>query len=335
VRANQAVYPVKTMCRVLEVSRSGFYAWQKRTASARSRANAVLLEKIREVHGESDGTYGAPRVHAELAEQGPRASLNRVARVMREAEIQGVSPRKGKRTTVRAKAARPAPDLVDRDFTATGPNQVWVADITYVPTWAGFLYLAIVLDVWSRRIVGWAMATHLKTELVLEALDMALERRRPRGVIHHSDQGCQYTSLAFGRRCELMGVRPSMGSVGDAYDNAMAESFFGTLECELLDRRTLRTPVEARMEVFRYIEGWYNPRRRHSSLAYLSPAKFEAKYWPGAGEELGGQAYLPAYPQGLLAGLASTPLQAAELLDTPGEKGERTNLMEPQYSAVH
>jgi len=335
VRANRAVYPVKTMCRVLEVSRSGFYAWQKRAPSPRSRANAVLLEKIREVHDESDGTYGAPRVHAELAEQGPWASLNRVARVMRKAEIQGVSPRKGKRTTVRAKGARPAPDLVDRDFTATGPNQVWVADITYVPTWAGFLYLAIVLDVWSRRIVGWAMATHLRAELVLEALDMALERRRPRGVIHHSDQGCQYTSLAFGGRCEVMGVRPSMGSVGDAYDNAMAESFFGTLECELLDRRTLRSPVEARMEVFRYIEGWYNPRRRHSSLGYLSPAKFEAKYWPAAGEELGGQTYLPAYPPGLLAGLASTPLQAAELLDTRWREEEEDRLIQPQYSPVH
>jgi hypothetical protein len=191
VKANQAIYRVKTMCRVLEVSRSGFYAWRKRESSARSRANATLLEAIQEIHAESDKTYGAPRIHAELEDRGPQASLNRVARVMREAEIQGVSPRKWKRTTLRAKRARPAPDLVDRDFTATGPNQLWVADITYVSTWAGFLFLAIVLDVWSRRIVGWAMATHLRTELVLEALDMALEQRRPWGVIHHSDQGCQ------------------------------------------------------------------------------------------------------------------------------------------------
>lgn len=282
MRANQATFPVKTMCRVLEVSRSGFYVWRKREPSARAEANAELLEVIEEIHAESDGTYGAPRVHAELEDRGPQASLNRVARVMREAEIQGVSPRKWRRTTLRAKGARPAPDLVDRDFSATGPNQLWVADITYVPTWAGFLFLAIVLDVWGRRIVGWAMATHLRTDLVLEALDMALEQRRPRGVIHHSDQGCQYTSLAFGHRCDLMGVRPSMGSVGDAYDNAMAESFFGTLECELLDRYSFRTPVEARTALFRYIEGWYNPRRRHSSLGYLSPAKFEAKHWPGA-----------------------------------------------------
>ena len=283
MKANQACYPVRTMCRVLEVSSSGYYAWRKRRPSKRAQANAALLEAIREIHDDSDGTYGALRVHAELCEQGaevPQASLNRVARVMRAAEIQGVSPRKWACTTLRGKDARPAPDLVDRAFTATGPDQLWVADITYVSTWSGFLFLAIVLDVWSRRIVGWAMATHLRTELVLEALDMALRQRRPQGVIHHSDQGCQYTSLAFGRRCELMGVRPSMGSVGDAYDNAMAESFFGTLECELLDRRSFRTPVHARLELFRYIEGWYNPRRRHSALGYLSPSNFEAKNWP-------------------------------------------------------
>jgi putative transposase len=270
------------MCRVLGVSRSGYYAWLKREPSAREKANAELLETIREIHAESDGTYGALRVHAELAErvEGPKASLNRVARVMRWAGLQGVSPRKWARTTVRDEAARPAPDLVDRDFTATGPDQLWVADITYVPTWAGFLYLAVVLDVWSRRIVGWAMATHLRTELVLEALDMALVQRRPKDVILHSDQGSQYTSLAFGRRCKLIGIRPSMGSVGDAYDNAMCESFFGTLECELLDRYRLRSPVEARMAVFRYIEGWYNPKRRHSSLGYQSPANFEAMNRP-------------------------------------------------------
>jgi putative transposase len=249
VKANQACYRVAVMCRVLEVSRSGYYAWLKREPSARAQANAALQKAIEEIHDESDRTYGAPRVHAELEERGPAASLNRVARVMREAGRRGVSPRKWTHTTVRNKKARPAPDLVNRHFIATGPDQLWVADITYVPTWAGFLYLAIVLDVWSRRIVGWAMATHLRTELVLDALDMAVARRRPRRVIHHSDQGCQYTSLAFGRRCELMGVRPSMGSVGDAYDNAMAESFFATLECELLDQYCFRTPTEARQAV--------------------------------------------------------------------------------------
>jgi len=310
------------MCRVLEVSRSGYYAWLKREPSARDKANAALLKVIKDIHKESDKTYGAPRIHAELEERGPQASLNRVARVMREAEIRGVSPRKWTTTTLRGKRDRPAPDLVDRDFTATGPDQLWVADITYISTWAGFLFLAIVLDVWSRRVVGWAMATHLRTELVLDALDMAAARRSPRGVILHSDQGCQYTSLAFGRRCELMGVRPSMGSVGDAYDNAMAESFFGTLECELLDRYSFRSPPEARQAVFRYIEGWYNPRRRHSSLGYLSPAKFEAKHWPRS-EKTPDLADFPAVAEGLLAGPGSTPLQAAEALLTPGrEEGE-------------
>jgi putative transposase len=197
------------MCRVLEVSRSGYYAWLKRETSDRTKANAALLKVIQEIHEESDGTYGAPRIHAELEERGPQASLNRVARVMREAEIQGVSPRKWTHTTLRAKRARPAPDLVDRDFTATGPDQLWVADITYISTWAGFLFLAVVLDVWSRRIVGWAMATHLRTELVLDALDMALARRRPRGVIHHSDQGCQPRFKESSQRIRIDG---SLGS---------------------------------------------------------------------------------------------------------------------------
>ena len=195
-----------------------------------------------------------------------------------EAGLEGVSRRRGTRTTRRGKDARSAPDLVDRDFGATGPDQLWVADITYIPTWAGFLYLAVVLDAWSRRVVGWAMATHLRTELVLDALNMALWQRRPEAVIHHSDQGSQYTSLAFGRRCKEARVRPSMGSVGDAYDNAMAESFFATLECELVDRRRFRTQTEARMAVFRFIEGWYNPHRRHSGLDYESPVSFETKH---------------------------------------------------------
>lgn len=269
------MYPIATQCRVLGVSTSGYYAWLKRGPSERSKVNTELLEEIKQIHSESDGTYGVPRVHEELRARGNGASKNRVARVMREAGIEGVSRRRKKRTTVRGKEARPTPDLVDRDFTTTGPDQLWVADITYIGTWAGFLYLAVVLDAWSRRIVGWAMATHLRTELVLDALNMALWQRKPEAVIHHSDQGTQYTSLAFGRRCKEMGVRPSMGSVGDAYDNAMAESFFASLECELIDRRTFRAQAEARMAVFRYIEGWYNPWRRHSALGYESPASFE------------------------------------------------------------
>lgn len=300
MKANQANYPVTTMCRVLEVSRSGYYAWADRTPSARAQANAVLLKKIEEIYEESDGTYGAPRMRAELRDHELPASLNRVARVMRQAGIRGVSRRKGVVTTWRNKEVAPAGDLVNRDFTATGPDQLWVADITYVPTWAGFLYLAVVLDVWSRRVVGWAMRTHLRTELVLEALDMAVMQRSPDGVIHHSDQGCQYTSYAFGKRCAAAGVRPSMGSVGDAYDNAMAESFFASLECELIDRRTFRSHAEARMAVFRYIEGWYNPRRRHSSLGYLSPLNFETKHRALAAESSSAGAYSAAPQRKLL-----------------------------------
>ena len=207
---------------------------------------------------------------------------------MRRAGLAGVSRRRRTVTTVRD-GARQAPDLVDRNFTADKPNMLWVADITYIPTWAGFLYLAVVLDAFSRRIVGWSMAATLHTQVVLDALDMALWQRRPSGVIHHSDQGSQYTSIEFGKRCREAGVRPSMGSVGDAYDNAMAESFFATLECELLDRRRFKNQAEARMAVFEFIEGFYNPRRRHSSLGYLSPIKFEGQsaettLEPGASE---------------------------------------------------
>jgi putative transposase len=196
---------------------------------------------------------------------------------MKAAGLHGVSRRKKAWTTRRDTNSRPAPDLVDRDFTADGPNNLWVADITYIPTWAGFLYLAVVLDVWSRRIVGWAMANHLRTELVMDAFNMAVQQRRPKGVIHHSDQGCQYTSIAFGKRCRELGVRPSMGSVGDCYDNALCESLFATLECELIDRFILRTKQEARAAVFRWIEAWYNPLRRHSSIGRMSPVNFERR----------------------------------------------------------
>ena len=226
----------------------------------------------------SRGTYGSPRVHAELASEGERLGRKRVARLMRVAGLEGVSRRRRGWTTRRDEKARPAPDLVDRDFSATGPDLLWIADVTYIPTWAGFLYLAVVVDVWSRRVVGWSMATHLRTELVLSALEMALwRRRRPEGVIHHSDQGSQYTSIAFGKRCREAGVRPSMGSVGDCFDNAMCESFFATLECECLNRQRFRTQREARMAVFDFIEGFYNPHRRHSALDYESPVCYEIK----------------------------------------------------------
>ena len=206
----------------------------------------------------------------------------RVARLMRRAGLRGISRRKGTRTTIRDARTRPAPDLVERDFTADAPDRLWIADITYIPTWAGFLFLAVVLDAFSRRVVGWSMANHLRTGLVLDALDMALWQRRPDGVIHHSDQGSQYTSIAFGQRCHDAGVRPSTGSVGDCYDNAMCESFFATLECELLQRRRFRSHAEARMAVFEFIEGWYNPRRRHSAIGYLSPVNYERSKLPPA-----------------------------------------------------
>jgi putative transposase len=197
---------------------------------------------------------------------------------MNAAGLVGVSRRKWMVTTVRDQNAGPAPDLIERNFVALAPNSLWVADITYIPTWAGFLYLAVVLDTFSRRIVGWAMATHLRTELVLEALNMTIGQRRPTAVIHHSDHGSQYTSIAFGQRCRDAGVRPSMGSVGDCFDNAMCESFFATLECELLDRCRFKTQLEARMAIFQFIEGWYNPHRRHSAIDYLSPIDYERTY---------------------------------------------------------
>jgi putative transposase len=281
VTAHQAFHGITTICRTLGVSASGFYAWRKRPLSPRARADVELSAEIEAIHRESRGTYGAPRIHAELAARGVRLGRKRVARLMRRAGLHGVSRRKQFHTTVRDATARPAPDLVDRQFQAAGRDRLWVADITYVPTAAGCLYLAVVLDAWSRRVIGWAIEAHLRTELVLAALDMAVEQRRPTNVIHHSDQGCQYTSIAFGNRCREACVRPSMGSVGDAYDNALCESFFATLECELLDRDRFRTHVDARLAIFDFIEGWYNPRRRHSALDYLSPMVYERTHATG------------------------------------------------------
>lgn len=277
VKANHAMHPAAVMCRTLGVSESGYHAWRTRPPSRRARRDAELTTLIRAVHDDSKGIYGSPNIHRELRDQGVRIGKKRVARLMRKASLVGVTRRRFCVTTQRDENARRAPDLVDRNFTADGPNKLWVSDITYIPTWAGFLYLAVVLDAWSRRIVGWAMATHLRTELVLDALNMAVTQRRPANVVHHSDQGCQYTSVAFGKRCREADVRPSMGSVGDAYDNAMCESFFASLECELLQRTKLKTQTEARMAVFQYIEGWYNPRRRHSGLDYQSPISYEKK----------------------------------------------------------
>ena len=265
MKENRATFPLAAMCRVLSLSPSGYYDWLTRPPSDRARRDIELQGKILLIWGGSGETYGCPRIHAELHAAGERVSRKRVARLMRDLGIQGVTRRRFKTTTTRKDAkARPAPDLVNRNFSADGPDQLWVADITHVPTWAGWLYLAVVLDAWSRRIVGWAMAPHMRAELVEGALAMAISNRKPKGpVVHHSVhrvphrpithldkhesvQGSQYTSLAFGKRCREAGVVQSMGSVGDAYDNAMCESFFATLECELLDRSRFPTPADAR-----------------------------------------------------------------------------------------
>jgi putative transposase len=276
VKVNQATHSVGVMCRLLQISRSGFYAWLERPMSERDRTDLALTAKIEAIHRRSRHVYGSPSIHAELADDyGIRVGCKRVARLMRAAGLRGATMRRYVVTTQPDLQASRAVDLVERQFYTDGPDRLWVADITYVPTWSGFLYLAMVLDVYSRRIVGWSMETHLRTELILAALNMAITQRQPSAVIHHSDRGCQYTSYAFGKRCREAGVMPSMGSVGDAYDNAMAESFFATLERELLNRRRFKTQAEAKMAVFEWIEGWYNPHRRHSSLGYRSPVNYE------------------------------------------------------------
>ena len=278
----KAHHAVSLLCRVLGVSRAGFYAWRSRPPSARAVADQALTAQIRAIHERSRGTYGAPRVHAELRlDHGVGVGRKRVARLMGSAGLVGCHRRRRRGLTHRDPQAAPAPDLVGRRFTADEPNRVWTADITYIPTWSGWLYLAVVLDVFSRRVVGWAMADHLRTELVVDALDMAIWNRRPAaGLVHHSDQGCQYTSLAFGRRLREAGLVGSMGTVGDCYDNAVTESFFATLECELLDRSRFATRTQARTAVFDYLEGFYNPRRRHSTLGQLSPVDYERSHQP-------------------------------------------------------
>jgi putative transposase len=278
VEREKAVHAVARLCRVLGVSPSSYYAWRTRGPSRRQQADARLSARIRLIHQQSRQTYGTPRIHAVLRADGLRCGRKRVARLLRAAGLVGCHRRRFVLTTRRQAGTTPAPDRVQRQFAAAAPNQLWTADITAIPTRAGFLYLAVVLDVYSRRIVGWAMASHLRTELVLAALEMALWNRRPaRGVIHHSDHGCQYTSVAFGERCQQAGIVPSLGRVGDCYDNAITESFFATLECELLVREHFHTLAAAELAVFDYIEGFYNPHRRHSALGYRSPAAYERR----------------------------------------------------------
>jgi transposase InsO family protein len=270
---------VKRACELLEVSRSAYYQRKSGVKSMRERVDAQLTELITAVHALSKGTYGAPRVHADLTEDGMRHGRKRVARLMRAAGLAGRSPRRWRTTTIADPNADKRPDLVGRDFTtdAAAVDTRWCGDITYINTWQGWLYLATVIDLASRRIVGWAVADHLKTDLVDAALTDALVRRRPAsGLVFHSDRGCQYTSAQHARLAAAHGVRLSVGRRGQCWDNAVAESFFSTIKTELLHRQPWPTHTAARQAIFEYIEGWYNTRRRHSSLGYLSPTAFEA-----------------------------------------------------------
>ncbi len=279
IETEKANHRISRMCRVLKVSKSGFYGWRDRPPSDRARADAMLLEKIARIHRDSRETYGAPRIHFELRVLGVRCARKRVARLMREAGLFGCGGRRRKaRTTLRSRSERtpPAPDLVERNFTPEAPDRLWVADITYVRTWEGWLYLAFVLDTYSRKVVGWSMSNNLRTELVVDALNMAIYTRRPQpGLIHHSDRGSQYTSVEFGSRLRKEGLLPSMGSVADVYDNSMAESFVSTLKRELIQRHSWPNRQTARTAIFEYIEGFYNTRRRHSALGHLSPSDYE------------------------------------------------------------
>ncbi len=277
IAAERAVHSNKTMCRVLGVSRSGFHAWQRRPRSARALEDERLLERIRAIHKDNRRVYGSPRVHAELVmADGERIGRKRVERLMRQAGITGMVARKRERTTISVPGVRVCEDLVDRAFLAAAPDRLWVADITYLRTWEGWLYLVAVQDVFSRRIVGWSMADHMRAELVTDALQMALAQRRPApGLIWHSDQGSQFVSLAFGQQARAAGIAQSMGSRGDCFDNAVAESFFATLKKELIHGRSWPSKAELRTEVFAYIEVFFNGHRLHSTLGILSPAQFE------------------------------------------------------------
>ena len=280
IAAEKARHSVALLCRVLQVSTSGFYAWVKRPPSDRARTDQALTARIRSLHQTSRGIYGAPRIHAELRAQGSRVARKRVARLMRADRLAGCRPRRFVRTTVADRTAT-APDLVKRQFTAARPNQVWLTDITYVPTDEGWLYLAAILDACSRRVVGWSLSDHLRTELALAALEMAVQARRPApGLIHHSDRGCQYTAAAYTAALVGHGIRQSLGQPGTCWDNAVAESFFATLKTELIHRQRWATRQRARSAIFEYIEVFYNRQRRHSSLGYVSPVDFELAALP-------------------------------------------------------
>ena len=276
ISAHAREFSVNRMCRVLRVARSGYYAWRHRPPSQREQTNQVLLEQIRAAYLISDQTYGSPRIHKQLQEEGLFCSRNRIARLMQKHHLIAVkTPRRVPVTTKQRSGARTAPNLLNRDFIAQAPNQKWVTDITYIDTGEGWLYLAVVIDLYSRRVVGWAMSERIDTRLVDQALNMALLTRSPDpGLLHHSDRGSQYTSDMYLDHLNQHHCAISMSRSGDCYDNAVAESFFATLKAECA-RSQFGTRAEARTTIFEYIEGWYNRQRLHSSLEYKSPAKFE------------------------------------------------------------
>ena len=277
IRGHVAAFPVRVMCEVLGVSRSGYYAWAGRPESARAAADRDLAAQIRAAHEASRGRYGSPRVHAELRAHGRRVGRKRVARLMRGMGLSARRKRRFRRTTDGAHAFPVAPNLLGRDFEAAAPNRVWLADLTYIRTAEGWLYLAVVLDLFTRRVVGWAMAEHLGHELALAALDMAIARERPApGLMHHSDRGAQYAAHEYRKRLRLHGMICSMSRKGDCWDNAPMESFWATLKAELVNREQYATRAEAAASIFEYVEVFYNRKRLHSSLGYRSPEQFEA-----------------------------------------------------------
>ena len=276
IRAQRANHSVATLCRVLGVSRSGFYAARVRAPSERALQDERITQAIREIHADSRGTYGIPRVHAMLARRGIHVGRKRVARLMRSEGLSGLIRRKRGKTTIRVPGVATAPDLVRREWNPTEPNRLWVADITYCRSWEGWLYLAAVLDCHSRKVVGWSLRPDLRAELVTDAIEMAVSRRRPDDrLIHHSDRGSQYVSLAFGQRCREAGIDLSMTQGGSPLDNAVAESFFATLKRELVDRYSWPTRNDLRVAVFEWIEVFYNRQRIHTTLGNYAPEEFE------------------------------------------------------------
>lgn len=281
IRDHADRFGVERMCRVLGVSRSGYYAWRRRRPSRRAQENQRLLVEVKAIHAtKNHDTYGSPRMHRELRERGLRCGRHRVARLMKKQGIQAKQARKFRPVTTDSKHALPvAPNRLERDFSATGPDQVWAADITYIRTREGWLYLAVILDLFSRLVVGWAVGDTLSRHLPLRALQMALGRRRPRpGTVHHSDRGSQYASQDYQDLLAQEGLLCSMSRKGDCYDNAVVESFFDTLKVEQVYHQDYRTRREATADLFEYIEIFYNRQRRHSYLGQVSPAEFERTY---------------------------------------------------------